>query len=59
MMVHNATNVRGLDTMLWCVPLEEKNLLFICEKELTVMEDTVGGEADEDTAEEEEHLDAS
>jgi hypothetical protein len=39
-------------------PTREKKLAFICEKELTVMEVTAGGEADEDTAEEEEHLDA-
>jgi hypothetical protein len=40
-------------------PTRGKKLAFICEKELTVMEDTAGGEADEDTVEEEEHLDAS
>ena len=56
-MAHNVTNARGLDTMLWC-PTRDKKIVFIREKELTIMNKAEEGETTKSTHEE-EHLGAS
>ena len=45
---------KGFGHYIVVCPTREKQLAFICEKELTVMEDTIGEETDEVTTKEEE-----